>query len=97
MSAFRSVDFPAFVYPASATTGVSERFEPVRLLLPYEEGHLVAELYGLGAPIDERVDGPDGVFVRAHLPRRELTRFAPYLVAEARDDSKAREAPASSA
>ena len=75
----------------------SERFEPVRLLLPYEEGHLVAELYGLGAPIDERVDGPDGVFVRAHLPRRDLTRFAPYVVAEARDDRKAREAPASSA
>jgi GTP-binding protein HflX len=75
----------------------SERFEPVRLLLPYKEGQLVAALYALGAPIDERVDGPDGVFVRAHLPRRELTRFAPYLVAEAHDDREAREAPASSA
>ena len=27
--------------------------------------------------------GPDGVYVRARLPRRELRRFAPYLVAEA--------------
>jgi GTP-binding protein HflX len=61
----------------------SERFENVRLLLPYEEGRKLAELYALGAPIDERVDGPDGVLVRAHLPRRELRRFAPFLVAEA--------------
>jgi GTP-binding protein HflX len=63
-----------------------ERFEPVRLLLPYDEGATLAELYALGTPIEERVDGPEGVFVRAHLPRRELPRFAPYLVAEAREE-----------
>src|SRR4051795_3326899 len=62
-----------------------ERFEAVRMLLPYEEGARLAELYALGAPIQERVDQPDGVFVRAHLPRRELPRFAPYLLAEARE------------
>jgi GTP-binding protein HflX len=62
----------------------AERFEAVRLLLPYEEGGKLAELYSLGAPIDEREDGPDGVLVRARLPRRELLRFAPYLVAEAK-------------
>jgi GTP-binding protein HflX len=67
-----------------------ERFESVRMLLPYEEGARLAELYGLGAPILERVDRPEGVFIRAHLPRRELPRFARYLLAEAR------EAPASS-
>jgi GTP-binding protein HflX len=61
----------------------AERFEAVRLLLPYEEGGKLAELYSLGAPIDEREDGPDGVLVRARLPRRDLLRFAPYLVAEA--------------
>ena len=44
----------------------------------------LAELYALGAPIEERVDAPEGVLVRARLPRRELRRFAPYLVAEAR-------------
>ena len=60
----------------------AERFELVRLLLPYEDGGKLAELYALGAPIDERIDGPDGVFVRARLPRREIQRFAPYLVAE---------------
>ena len=63
-----------------------ERFESVRLLLPYEEGSRLAELYALGAPIQERVDQPDGVFVRAHLPRRELPRFAPYLLADAREE-----------
>jgi GTPase len=61
----------------------AERFEMVRLLLPYEDGGKLAELYELGAPIDEREDGPDGVLVRARLPRRALLRFAPYLVAEA--------------
>jgi GTPase len=68
----------------------AERFEPVRLLVPYDEGSALARLYELGAPIDERIDRPDGVLVRARLPRRELRRFAPYLVREAR------EAPAAS-
>jgi len=63
-----------------------ERFEAVRLLIPYDEGARLAELYALGAPIQERVDQPDGVFIRAHLPRRELPRFAPYLLAEAREE-----------
>ena len=61
----------------------AERFEPVRLLLPYGEGARLNELYALGAPIDEREDTPDGVLVVARLPRREIQRFAPYLVAEA--------------
>jgi GTPase len=60
----------------------SERFELVRLLVPYGEGAKLAELYGLGTPIDEREDTEDGVFIRARLPRRELPRFAPYLIAD---------------
>jgi GTP-binding protein HflX len=60
-----------------------ERFERVRLLLPYEEGGRLNELYALGAPIDEREDTPEGVLVVARLPRRELHRYAPYLIAEA--------------
>ena len=40
-------------------------------------------------PIDERVDRPEGVFVRARLPRREVRRFAPFLVAEAEARSSA--------
>ena len=59
------------------------RWELVRLLVPYDEGSRLSELYGLGAPIEEREDTPDGVLVVARLPRRELQRFAPYLIAEA--------------
>ena len=58
-----------------------ERFEPVRLLLPYGEGGKLAELYALGAPIEQREDRSDGVLLVARLPRREIPRFAPYLVA----------------
>ena len=64
----------------------SDRYEAVHLFLPYREGGKLAELYELGAPIDEREDRADGVFVRARLPRREVRRFAPYLVAEARSE-----------
>jgi GTP-binding protein HflX len=66
-----------------------ERFEPVRLLVPYEDGAQLAELYALGAPVDGREDTPEGVLVRARLPQREVRRFARYLVAEA--ESGARE------
>jgi GTP-binding protein HflX len=59
----------------------SDRFEDVRLLVPYEDGRELARLYGLGAPIAERRDTPEGVRVRARLPRSEIPRFAQYLVA----------------
>src|SRR5262245_21392573 len=61
----------------------AERFEEVQLFLPYGEGARLAELYTLGAPVDERRDEAEGVFVRARLPRRDLVRFAPFVVAEA--------------
>ncbi len=64
----------------------SDRYEAVHLFLPYGEGGKLAELYALGAPIEEREDQAEGVFVRARLPRRELRRFARYLVAEARSE-----------
>ena len=64
----------------------ADRFEAVRLLLPYEEGGKLAELYALGAPIEERTDTSDGVLVRARLPRRELRRFAPFLIAGAQSE-----------
>jgi len=41
-------------------------------------------------PIDERVDSEDGVLIRARLPRRDLVRFAPYLVAESRAETLVR-------
>jgi GTP-binding protein HflX len=64
-----------------------DRFEAVRLLLPYEAGDKLAALYALGAPIENRVDTEEGVLIEARLPRRELRRFAPYLIAEAREVS----------
>jgi GTP-binding protein HflX len=65
----------------------AERFEPVRLLIPHAEGARLAELYELGAPVDERSDLAEGVFIRARLPRREVRRFARYLIAEPQDVS----------
>ncbi len=61
----------------------AERFEEVRLLVPYAEGARLAELYALGAPVEERRDEPEGVFVRARLPRRDLVRFARFVIADA--------------
>ena len=60
----------------------SERFVPVRLLVPHSEGRVVADLYARGAPIAERIDRPDGVLLVARLPRTELTRLARFVVAE---------------
>ena len=59
-----------------------ERLRPVRLLVPYDQGRILAELYELGAPIDDRLDTSEGVIIVARLPQREVTRFAPYLVSE---------------
>jgi GTP-binding protein HflX len=68
----------------------AERLRQVRLLVPYGEGRILAELYELGAPIDERLDTAEGVVVLAQLPQREVPRFAPYLVAEPATNAKAR-------
>ena len=61
----------------------SGRYEPVELLVPHDEGAVLAQLYALGAPIEGREDRADGVLVRARLPRSEQRRFARFLVAEA--------------
>jgi GTP-binding protein HflX len=60
----------------------AERFQAVRLLIPYDEGGKLNELYALGTPIEQREDTDEGVFVVARLPLREIRRFAPYLVAD---------------
>jgi GTPase len=61
----------------------AERFQAVRLLIPYDEGGKLNELYALGTPIEQREDTDAGVLVVARLPRREIRRFAPYLIADA--------------
>ncbi len=60
----------------------ADRFEDVRLLVPYEDGAALSALYALGAPIEERIDTVDGVCIRAKLPPREARRFAAYLVSD---------------
>jgi GTPase len=67
---------------ASLARRFDDRWTRVRMLVPYSEGGALSELYGLGTPIEERIDTPEGVVVVARLPRRDLPRFAPYLVAE---------------
>jgi GTP-binding protein HflX len=67
-----------------------DRWERVRLLIPYGEGARLSELYALGTPVEERVDTEHGVSVLARLPRRDLPRFAPFLVAEAVGDARSR-------
>jgi len=62
----------------------ADRYELVELLVPYDEGGKLAELYALGPPIESRTDREDGVLIRARLPERDLRRFAPFLVAEPR-------------
>jgi GTP-binding protein HflX len=61
-----------------------DRWERVRMLVPYDEGARLSELYALGMPIEQREDTPDGVLVIARLPRRDLPRFAPFLIAESK-------------
>jgi GTP-binding protein HflX len=62
----------------------ADRFEDVRLLVPYEDGAALSALYALGAPIAERRDTDEGVWITARLPQREARRFARYLVADGR-------------
>jgi GTPase len=60
----------------------ADRYELVELLVPYEEGGKLAELYALGPPIESRTDREDGVLIRARLSAHDLKRFARFLVAE---------------
>ncbi len=62
----------------------ADRYELVELLVPYEDGGKLAELYALGPPIESRTDREDGVLIQARLPERDVRRFARFLVAEPR-------------
>jgi GTPase len=64
-----------------------DRWERVKLLVPYEDGSRLSELYALGTPIEDRQDTSAGVVVVARLPRRDLPRFAPFLIAGPADET----------
>ncbi|GIK78068.1 MAG: GTPase HflX [Acidobacteria bacterium] len=53
--------------------------EPVELLIPYEEGATLNELHEAAGSLD-REDRPEGVHVRARVPRRLAHRFRAFAV-----------------
>ena len=53
------------------------RFERVVLLVPFDQGGVLAELYALGSPL-EREDTAEGVLIRAHLPHALAERYASF-------------------
>src|SRR5439155_609312 len=62
----------------------AERFEPVRLLIPYDEGARLAELYALGAPRAARPLGRERAGAdRLGLPGRDPRRPAQHGFARA--------------
>jgi GTPase len=56
----------------------------VELLLPYSEGARLAELHDVAGDLLEREDTPDGVVVRARLPRTLAERYSAFAVNGAR-------------
>ena len=68
---------------AAVAARFAERFEAVRLLIPYDAGDKLAELYELGAPVDERDRSRRRrLRARARLSHADLRRFAAFLVLE---------------
>jgi GTP-binding protein HflX len=60
----------------------SGRYTSVDMLVPHAEGGALSSLYALGTPILNREDTAEGVRIRASLPRRELDRYARFIVAD---------------
>ena len=54
-----------------------ETLEEVELLVPYAQGGVVSELHSLAGDL-EREDGPDGVAVKARIPKALVHRFAQF-------------------
>ncbi len=57
----------------------SESLEPMELLLPYQEGGRLSELYELAGDL-EREETSDGVRIRVRLPRALSHRFSEFSV-----------------
>ncbi len=60
----------------------ADRFEPVRLLIPHDQARALSELYELGAPIEERRDEPEGVYILARLSPSMLGRLSRFVLAD---------------
>jgi GTP-binding protein HflX len=68
----------------------ADRFEPVQLFVPHAQAAALSELYGLGAPIEERRDEADGVYIRARLSAIALGRFSQFVLLNERRKRQAR-------
>ncbi len=51
----------------------------MELLFPYEDGATLSELHAIAGHV-ERKDGPDGVLIKARVPRALSHRFESYAV-----------------
>jgi GTP-binding protein HflX len=56
-----------------------ETLQPMELLFPYDDGASLSELHAVAGRI-ERSEGPEGVRVKARVPRALSHRFADYAV-----------------
>jgi len=74
---------------ARLATRFTDRFEPVRLLIPHDQAGALSELYELGAPIEERRDEAEGVYVLARLSPSTLGRLSRFVIAESKQSRQA--------
>jgi GTP-binding protein HflX len=58
----------------------ADRFELVRLLIPHDQAGSLSELYELGAPIEERRDEAEGVYLLARLSPSTLGRLSRFVL-----------------
>jgi GTP-binding protein HflX len=68
----------------------ADRFEPVRLLIPHDQAASLSELYELGAPIEERRDEAEGVYLLARLSPSALGRLSRFVLPDNNRSRKAR-------
>jgi len=68
----------------------TDRFEPVRLLIPHDQAGALSELYELGAPIEERRDEAEGVYILARLSPSTLGRLSRFVLADNKRSRKIR-------
>lgn len=68
----------------------ADRFEPVRLLIPHDQAAALSELYELGAPIEERRDEAEGVYILARLSPSALGRLSRFVLPSGEQSRKIR-------
>ncbi|MGA9761336.1 MAG: GTPase HflX [Gaiellaceae bacterium] len=68
----------------------ADRFEPVRLLIPHDQAASLSELYELGAPIEERRDEAEGVYILARLSPSTLGRLSRFVLPAGEQSRKIR-------